>query len=104
MSILKEAISDRLKPLRKGGVTFYPAAAMAEVFGWAADSGRTIEWVEGLFYRPETDDGQLSTAYICQRKDWPSDFRQRCLKLAEQIEPDAASRGMGGYFEIGISE
>jgi len=104
MMILQEAIGD-LKPARKAGVTLYPASALASIFDWAAKRGRTLEWVEGVFYRPDTDEGQLSVAYIRRRGTTDTTaFRQTCLRLGEQLEAEAASLEMHGYFEIGVSE
>lgn len=96
---------DELTPRRKGGVTFYPAEALPRIFDWASEQRRTIEWAEGLFYRPETDEGQLSIAYIAERKQGdPVAFRECCLGLARQIAEEAADKQMGGYFELGISD
>lgn len=64
-----------------------------------------MEWVEGLFYRLKTDEGQLSLGYICERADenYP-DFRAACVRLAVEIEQEAATKGMSAYFELGISD
>jgi hypothetical protein len=104
VAILKENIDEDLKPLRKGGVTFYPAGEVGRIFDWAHANGRTVEWVEGLFYRPTTEEGQLSVAYTRQREGADqTTFRQVCLELAKALEIDASANGMRGYFEIGVS-
>jgi hypothetical protein len=103
--ILKETIAEDLKPLRKGGVTFYPASALEQIFDWAQDSSRQIKWVEGVFYCPSTDEGQLSVWYIHERGDEKyTSFRASCLGLVPEMEAEAATIGMGAYFEIGVSD
>ncbi len=60
--------------------------------------------MEGVFYRPETDEGQLSLSYMCERGDENyTDFRADCVRLALEIETEATAKGMGAYFELGIS-
>jgi hypothetical protein len=104
MPILTSVIAGELKPLKKGGVTFYPANELARVFDWALQNERTVERVEGLFYRPDTLEGQLSVAYIGDRDGRPeATFRAVCIELAMGLEAEAASKGMGGYFEIVVS-
>jgi hypothetical protein len=101
--ILKEVIDD-LKPLRKGGVTFYPAASLERIFDWAQTSARELQWVEGVFYDPDSDDGELSLSYICERREAEYEgFRLTCVRLAREMEAEAAAKGLGAYFEIGIS-
>ena len=103
--ILEEAIADDLKPRRKGGITFYPAAAIERIFDWAESRDRRIEWVEGVFYRPETDEGQLSLSYMHElREQSYRDFRATCVRLAAEMEAEAMTRDMGAYFELGISD
>ena len=90
--------------MRKGGITFYPAASIERIFDWADSQGRTLEWMEGVFYCPETDEGQLSVSYMCERGDESyTDFRATCVRLALEIETEAAAKCMGAYFELGIS-
>ncbi len=90
--------------MRKGGITFYPAASIERIFNWADTQGRTLEWMEGVFYRPDTDEGQLSLSYMRERGDENyTDFRAACVRLALEIETEAAAKGMGAYFELGIS-
>lgn len=102
--ILKETVDERITPIRKGGVTFFPAEALAEIFDWAASKGTPVEWIEGVFYRPETDEGQLSVAYILQRAGAEdSIFRQRCLDLAALMKTEAAGNGYQAFFEIGVT-
>lgn len=103
--ILKEAIAKDLEPLRNGGITFYPAAKLERIFDWARAAGRELEWVEGVFYRPDTDEGQLSLSYICERDGAEYGlFRQQCLDLTPDMEAEAASKHMSAYFEIGITD
>jgi hypothetical protein len=104
MPVLTSVIAGELKPLRKGGVTFYPANELARVFDWALQNERTVERVEGLFYRPDTLEGQLSVGYIGDR-DGRSEaaFRTVCMELVRGLEAEAASKGMSGYFEIVVS-
>lgn len=102
--ILKDAVAEDITPLRKGGITFYPAAALERIFDWAQATSRQLEWVEGVFYRPDTDEGQLSLSYMCERGDAEyGSFRETCLGLVPDIEAEAASKHMGAYFEIGVS-
>lgn len=102
--ILQEAIADDLTPLSKGGITFYPAASLERIFTWAQAEGRELQWVEGVFYRPDTDEGELSLSYICERREAEYEpFRLTCISLAQEMEAEAAVKGMGAYFEIGIS-
>ena len=102
--ILQEAIADDLIPRRKGGITFYPAASLERIFDWATSAGRTLEWVEGVFYRPGADEGELSLSYICERRGTDyTVFRQTCVGLAGEIEREAAEKARGAYFEIGVS-
>ena len=83
----------------------YPARALERVFSWADSVGRTIEWIEGVFYAPESQKGQFNLDYIAERGDGDYEhFRRLCFRLASEIQTAAASRGMGGYFEIGISD
>lgn len=103
--ILEEAIAEDLKPLRSGGITLYPAAALEQVFNWAQTAHRQLEWVEGVFYRPETDEGQLSLSYMCELRDAEYEsFRATCLGLVPDIQAEAASKHMGAYFEIGVAD
>ncbi len=103
-TILKEVIADDLKPLRKGGVTFYPADSLERIFKWAKETGRRVEWVEGLFYRADTHEGQLSLGYMCERQGAEDDaFLKTCLSLIDEFEAEAVGNGMGAYFEIGIT-
>ena len=104
MPVLTSIIAGELKPLRKGGVTFYPAKALARVVDWALQNELMVERVEGLFYRPDTFEGQLSIGYIGDR-DGRSEaaFRTVCMELAQGLEAEAASKGMSGYFEIVVS-
>lgn len=103
--ILKEAIAEGVEPLRSGGITFYPAATLERIFDWAQATCRQIEWVEGVFYRLETGEGQLSLSYICERKDAEDEsFRAACLGLVAEMEAEATSIEMGAYFEIGVTD
>lgn len=102
--ILKEVVAEDLRPLRKGGITFYPAASLPRIFEWAEEQSRTLEWVEGVFYRPDTQEGELSGGYIAiRRKQDHASFKSTCLDLISEFEAEAASKAMGAYFEIGIS-
>ncbi len=102
--ILDETIAEDLRPLRKGGITFYPAAALQRIFDWAQHVSRRLEWVEGVFYNLDTDEGQLSLSYICEhRAGGYASFREACLSMVSEMEAEAAVKGMGAYFEIGIS-
>ena len=102
---LKGVIAENLHPQVKGGVTMYPADDLARIFDWADENGRSLEWIEGVFYNPRTHEGQLSHGYICQRHTGEyGAFRTSCLRLAEEIIAEAGRLGMGGYFEIGISD
>ena len=56
MTVLKEVIADDLEPTSKGGIIFYPASELHRIFEWAQDAGRTLEWVEGIFYQPGNDE------------------------------------------------
>jgi hypothetical protein len=101
--ILEEVIAENLKPVRSGGITMYPAEALERIFGWAEGASRELEWVEGVFYSPATDQGQLSLSYMCERRDEEyTSFRATCLSLVPEIEAEAASNGMGAYFEVGV--
>lgn len=103
--ILREAIAGDLIPSKKGGLTFYPAAALDRIFQWAQGSSRQVKWVEGVFYSPETDEGQLSLGYICECGDTEyAAFRDACLSLVPEIGAEAATKSMAAYFEIGISD
>jgi len=102
--ILEEAIADDLRPTRRGGITFYPAASITRIFDWADARGRTLEWMEGVFYCPDTDERQLSLSYMCERAHGSyTDFRASCIRLALEMETEATAKGMGAYFEVGIS-
>ena len=102
--ILNEDVAEDLRPLQKGGITFYPAASLPRIFEWAEGLGRTLEYVEGVFYRPVTHEGQLSGGYIVVRGEHDhAAFKGTCLGLIVQFEAEAATKGMGAYFEIGIS-
>lgn len=104
MPVLKSVIGGDLEPIQKGGVTFYPANALARVFDWAVASGRAVERIEGLFYRPDTREGALSVDYIGDRDGRSeAEFRAFCTELAKHLEAEAATNGMGGYFEIIVS-
>jgi len=105
IGILDAEISNELKPEKNGGVTMYPAFSLVQIFSWADKAGRTIEWVEGVFYAPTSQTGQLALDYVAERRDGDYEqFRQTCVRLASEIQAAAASREMGGYFEIGISD
>ena len=105
MSVLEVTIAEDLIPLKVGGLTLYPAAALPRIFDWADRTGRTVDWIEGVFYSPVDDKGQLSLDYICGPREGDDVlFRQTCLRMAEDIGADAAKRGMGAYFEVGISD
>jgi hypothetical protein len=41
--ILDEAVAADLKPKTKGGITFYPAAALDRILEWAQRSSRQLE-------------------------------------------------------------
>lgn len=104
INILEAVISDDIRPERRGGVVMYEAALIDRVFEWAERQDHRIEWVEGLFYDPNSDGGQMSTDYIVELQDAEYvDFRATCLRLASEIQLDARKKGMKGYFEIGIS-
>jgi hypothetical protein len=103
--ILEEAIGEDLKPMRKGGITLYPAAALQRIFEWARGESRELEWVEGVFYSPERDEGQLSLSYTCERGDEDySAFRDACLSFVPEIEAEGATKSMVPYFEIGVTD
>jgi hypothetical protein len=103
--ILKEAIADDLRPTCRGGITFYPAASIARIFDWADAQGGTLEWIEGVFYCPDTDEGQLSLSYMCERAhESYTDFRASCIRLALEMDTEASAKGMGAYFGLGISD
>ena len=61
--------------------------------------------MEGVFYCPKTDEGQLSLSYMCERRDDQSyrEFRATCVRLALEIEVEAAAKLMSAYFEIGVA-
>lgn len=103
--ILDETIAEDLKPLRKGGITFYPAAALQRIFDWAQHASRRLEWVEGVFYCLETDGGQLSLSYMREHgAEGYASFREACLTMVSEMEAEGATIGMGAYIEIGISD
>lgn len=103
-TILKADIANDIVPLRKRGITIYQARALERIFKWVAAQGGAVEWIEGVFYNPETDEGQLSLSYMCQRGgSEPDRFRSLCLDLAADMEAEASIIGKTAYFEIGIS-
>ncbi len=102
--ILKMVVDGDLAPSSKGGVTFYPARELSRVFEWSVQIGRRVEWIEGLFYRPTTGEGQLSVAHIVQRHGKSdADFYAQCLDVASELEREAIAKEMSAYLEIGIS-
>ncbi|MBW7945626.1 MAG: hypothetical protein H3C60_04110 [Sphingomonadaceae bacterium] len=101
--ILDEAIAIDLAPIRAGSIILYPASALEDVFDWADQAGRTLEWLEGAFYDLTTGKGQLSLSYMCERGNNYSAFKEKSLDLAAEIQVEAAEIGMNAYFEIGIS-
>lgn len=90
-------------PVRSGGITLYPANELNVIFDWAERNGRSLEWIEGVFYDPKKDRGQLSLSYICECGPDYAAFKAQCLRFAPEIEAEAATIGLDAYFEIGIS-
>ncbi|AHE53993.1 hypothetical protein NX02_11410 [Sphingomonas sanxanigenens DSM 19645 = NX02] len=90
-------------PVRCGGITLYPANELNVIFDWAERNSRSLEWVEGAFFDPKEDRGQLSVSYICECGSDYAAFKAQCLSLVPEIEAEAATIGLAAYFEIGIS-
>ena len=105
MGKLRGTVAANIRPQVASGAALYPAADLERIFDWADTEGRTLEWVEGIFYNPSTNEGQLSGAYICERRgaDYAA-FRRTCLGLVAKIEAEASTLGMEPFFEIGVSD
>ncbi len=101
--ILDERLDAGLMPAHSGGITLYPANDLKVIFDWAEPNSRALEWIEGAFYDSKRDRGQLSLSYICECGPDYDAFKAECLSMVPEIEAEAATIGLGAYFEIGIS-
>lgn len=90
-------------PVRSGGITLYPANELKVIFDWAERNSRSLEWIEGAFYDPKEDRGQLILSYICECGPDYAAFKAQCLRLVPEMEAEAVTIGLDAYFEIGIS-
>jgi len=102
VDILDAEIADDLKPIFTGGITLYPASQLGRIFDWAEHCGRKIEGMDGIFYNPQTDQGQLSLDFLFEWREGADYelFKEACTRAASDIEEAAKERGMCGYFEI----
>src|SRR5438445_4234749 len=96
--ILDIVIAEDLKPITRGGITMYPAADLDRIFNWAESQNRKIEWLEGVFFNPEKDEGQLSLEFIIERDDGSNyeQFRATCERMASEVQISPKSPGMNG--------
>jgi hypothetical protein len=102
--ILEMVVDGDIAPSRKGGVTMYPASALDRIFLWADRLGHQIEWIEGVFYDPVTNAGQLSVAYICELRGRDQDtFRTQCLDTVAEMAKERRHDSLVPFVEIGIS-